>query len=364
MVMEISPAEVKHNIDVENIHIVNKNEVNKVTKWSWACRKLNNFNTFEIDTASVAAPSVGDAAIFKVSRIGMHKSLVTSSNKRMRLYLGDLIVGVFGNRYATDALEGEVENLKDLSLLTSGGMVGTVKSRHHSVGRPTQLSFVSFLRDTTVKKVNLKEISFKISETTSHLKNMIIVVGSGMSSGKTTTCRKTIKSFSEMGLRVAACKLTGSISNRDQDEMISASAVHTSDFSDYGFPSTYKCDREELLDLFNTMTSDIEKYNPDVTIMEIADGVLQRETQMLLSDPIIQKSVKGVIVTAGNAPSALYTTAYLKDKGYNIIAVSGSMTSSPLYVREFEQQSDIQVISSAKNRKNMASTLSKFIALS
>ena len=35
--------------------------------------------------------------------------------------------------------------------------------------------------------------------------------------------------------------------------MLSASAVHVTDFSDYGFPSTYKCESEELLVLFETM---------------------------------------------------------------------------------------------------------------
>ena len=44
-----------------------------------------------------------------------------------------------------------------------------------------------------------------------------------MNSGKTTTCRKLIKSFSVKETRIAACKLTGSVSNRDQDEMMSAS---------------------------------------------------------------------------------------------------------------------------------------------
>ncbi|MBA3750425.1 MAG: hypothetical protein H0X03_05940 [Nitrosopumilus sp.] len=363
MVIEISPTDINGNIDIEDTNIIIKNVTNKIKRWSWACRILNSFDSFELDTSSVSVPTVGDIAIFKVSRIGLHKHIVTSSNKRLRIYLGDLIVGVFGNRYATDALEGEVEGLSDLSLLTAGGMVGTVKSRHHSVSRPTQLSFVSFLNDASGQKINLKQIKFKKIQPSNHLKNIIVVVGSGMSSGKTTTCRKIIKSLSEMGLKVAACKLTGSISNRDQDEMISASAGYTIDFSDYGFPSTYKCDQDELLDLFNTMVSDIQKVNPDVTIMEIADGVLQRETQMLLSNPKIQESVKGVVITADNAPSALYTVAYLKNKGYNVIAVSGTMTSSPLYVREFEQNSDIQVISSAQNRKKMSSTLSKFIVI-
>lgn len=318
-------------------------------RWSWACRILDTNSTFEIAHADNIndIPNAGDVALFKVLNIGSHKQIVSTANKKIRVYRGDLFVGVFGNRYATDAYEGEVEGLKNLSLLTAGGMVGTVKSKNKSIGNPTDVLFLGFLKDMTDQRINLKHLKFKKAEPISQFRNIIVIIGSGMNSGKTTTCRKLIKSFSEKGTRIAACKLTGSVSNRDQDEMFSASPLFTIDFSDYGFPSTYKCELDELLALFKTMLSDIEKVNPKIVIMEIADGVLQRETKMILNSPLFQQWVRNIIVTADSAPSALYTTAYLKKIGYNVIAVSGAMTSSPLYMKEFEQNSDIPVISSA-----------------
>ena len=75
---------------------------------------------------------------------------------------GDLFIGVFGNRYATDAYEGEMEGLKNLSLLTAAGMVGTVKSKNRSMGNPTDVIFLGFLRDVATKRVNLKQ--FKVQE--------------------------------------------------------------------------------------------------------------------------------------------------------------------------------------------------------
>jgi len=209
---------------------------------------------------------------------------------------------------------------------------------------------LGFLRDVaTEQRVNLKSLNFKKSEPSYDFRNIVVIVGSGMNSGKTTTCRKLIKAFSEKESRIAACKLTGSVSNRDKDEMFSASPAYTIDFSDYGFPSTYKCELNELLELFKTMISDIEKMNPRLIIMEIADGILQRETKMILNSPVFKRWVKNILVTADTAPSALYTTEYLKKKGYNVIAVSGTMTSSPLYMKEFEQNSPIPIISSASD---------------
>ena len=318
-------------------------------RWSWACRILENDHTYEIDTShNYDIPNAGDVALFKVSNIGYHKHIMTTANKKTRIYRGDSFIGVFGNRYATDAYEGEIEGFKDLSLLTAGGMVGTVKSKVRSIGNPTDVIYLGLLIDASSgQKVNLKHFKFKKSEPSPHLRNIIAIMGSGMNSGKTTTCRKLIKSFSGKGIKIAACKLTGSVSNRDQDEMLSASPLSTIDFSDYGFPSTYKCDLEELLDLFKTMISDIEKLNPNLVIMEIADGILQRETSMLLTSPLFQRWIKNVIVTADSAPSALYTTETITKMGYNVIAVSGAITSAPLHMREFEQHSRIPIISSA-----------------
>jgi GTP-binding protein EngB required for normal cell division len=340
-------------------HTITK--TSETIRWGWACRLLDDTDSkFEINIAAPHnEPIAGDVALFKVSHVGENRALVTNTNKRMRIYVGDLIVGVFGNRYATDAFEGEIEGIRNLSLLTASGMVGTLKSRHHSVGKPTSLSFVGFLQSMTGQRVNLKQIKFNKSQPKSFLKNLIIVIGSGMNSGKTTVCRKMIKALTEMGNKVAACKLTGSVSHRDQYEMTSAAAAYTIDFSDYGFPSTYKCDKQELIDLFNTMLADIEKINPDVTIMEIADGLLQRETSLLLSEPLIKESAKGIFLSADSAPSALFAVEYLKRLQYNVIGVSGVMTSSPLYTREFQMNSDIPVISSASNESKMFSILTK-----
>ncbi len=90
--------------------------------------------------------------------------------------------------------------------------------------------------------------------------------------------------------------------------MVSASAIYVTDFSDYGFPSTYKCEENELLSLpLNSCYMIWKNLKPDIIIMEIADGVLQQETNFLLNEPSFQKKVSGLAVAADNAPSALST---------------------------------------------------------
>jgi hypothetical protein len=88
------------------------------------------------------------------------------------------------------------------------------------------------------------------------------------------------KALLRLGLRVAACKVTGSISHRDLNELRATGVHDVRDFSDYGFPSTYLCENAELIDLFEAILTDAAIASPDIVVMEIADGLLQRETQM------------------------------------------------------------------------------------
>lgn len=288
--------------------------------------------------------------------------MVTKDEKKLRLYENDLFVGVFGNRYATDGFEGRVRTLDKLSMLTGAGMVGTVRYRHQSMKRSTKLNFAGFLIDQNKKRINLKTMNFHKQPILKQIpQNLILVVGSGMNSGKTTTASKLINGLSKEGIKIAACKLTGSVSNRDKNELSSASANHIVDFSDYGFPSTYLCKKEELQTLFRTMLAEIEQKSPDVVVVEIADGILQRETKMILKDKEIQSITKGIILAADSAPSALFSSEQLQKYGYQIIAVSGAITSSPLSSKEFEKNSDIKLVSSVDSGTYLSNSVLEFI---
>jgi len=323
--------------------------------WSWACRKVDTSARIRLEESASPAPVAGDVALVRVESTDFHKHITTAENRRLRLYPGAQFVGVFGNRYAAAAFEAEVQGTANLNMLTGAGMIGTVKSKHYQVAEPTRLSLVGFLRDTNGGRLNLKQRLFHPTPERRLPRNLIYIVGSGMNSGKTTTAARMIKSLCNLGIDVAACKLTGSVSNRDQDEMTAAGEHPVIDFSDFGFPSTYLCPKEELLQLFYAMMNELAPRDPDVVLVELADGLLQRETAMLLSTPEIQKASRGVILAAGGSLSALWGVDRLRRLGHTVVAVSGKFTSSPLSMREFtENDSNIPVASSADNGDELA----------
>ena len=97
-------------------------------KWSWSCRGLGPRH-LHLPCQDIGDPRVADVALLQVRDVGHHTRIANADGEKVRLYPEDLLVGVFGNRYATNAFEGEVGGTEDLHLLTDAGMIGTVRSR-------------------------------------------------------------------------------------------------------------------------------------------------------------------------------------------------------------------------------------------
>lgn len=315
-----------------------------VMKWPWSIKMIDQRIPLSL-TKKIKPPEMGDVALVRVKEIGYHRKIIMANGDRLRLHKGDIIAGVFGNRYATDAYEAEVKDLEDLHILTNAGMIGTVLSKRQTFKSPTTLSFMGYLSNENGDIINTKTGKvLSVAAPTTH--NIIFVVGTSMNSGKTTTATRLTKGFIDKGHCVSVCKLTGSICPGDQMEFQSIFPDDIRVFSDYGLPSTYLTSKEELIALFHNMITDAMRVSPDVIIVEVADGILQRETQMIMKDPEIRKYIKGVIITATCAPSALFTMDQIIALGHKVIGVSGLMTTKPLCVKEFKAFSTTPVFSS------------------
>ena len=85
--------------------------------------------------------------IARVEVLGQHGCLEDRHARRVRLYGDYLVVGVLGNRYATDFYGGYVPAGPRTHLLTASGVIGTVASSHARRGEPTALEVIGALAD-------------------------------------------------------------------------------------------------------------------------------------------------------------------------------------------------------------------------
>ena len=137
-------------------------------------------------------------------------------------------------------------------------------------------------------------------------------------------------------MKVSAAKFTGTGAGSDYRTLVDAGADPVYDFIDAGYVSTYRVRREALLDIAMTLGSEMSATRPDVIIIEVADGLLQRETARLFSTQAFTDWVDGVIFAANDALGALSGVSWLTARQLPVFAITGVLTSSPLAQREAE----------------------------
>ena len=143
---------------------------------------------------------------------------------------------------------------------------------------------------------------------------------------------------------MAFIKLTGTCYTKDKDLVYDCGADVSIDFVDAGFPSTYMIEEEELLHLYQTLLDQLAPENPDYIVMEIADGLVQRETELLLRNKGFMDTIHKVVFSGGDSLAAFWGVSFLEQLGYRPAVVSGRFTMSPLLIQEVQLRLDIPVL--------------------
>src|SRR5207245_5126411 len=91
-----------------------------------------------------------------------------------------------------------------------------------------------------------------------------------------------IRGLAASGRRVGAAKLTGTASGRDFGAYRDAGAAPVFDFLDAGWASTARCSPAEVRDIVDLLADHLRAAPVDWAVLEVADGLLQPETNDLL----------------------------------------------------------------------------------
>lgn len=291
-------------------------------------------------------PAQGDLVVARVVSLGQHHALEDQHGRRVRLYVGDLVVGAFGNRYATDFYEGYVPDGPHTHLLTAGGVIGTVASSHGRRGAPTALEVIGALADTTGMSLNLTDVVHLNPPVADPPPATVVVVGSSMNAGKTTTVAGIVRGWVLAGLTVGAGKVTGSGSGKDRWVYVDAGAHAIVDFLDFGMPSTFGYRTEHLITTGRHIRNELASQGATHVALEIADGLLQPQTHELLS--ALPGFADSVLLAVTDALGAVGGLRVLDAAGVSVAALSGIVSASPLASREAEDATGLPVISPAE----------------
>lgn len=283
------------------------------------------------------APQAGDLVLARIASLGQHQRLESPHGRRAQLYKGDEIVVAYGERYAPDQFEAIIPaDLGRCDLVAGGGVAGKVLSSHARMKRATRIQPIGLIADSFGRPVNLAQHALPLRALRDRRPQVIAVAGTSMNAGKTTTAAGLIHGLSRAGLKVAATKVTGTGSGGDVWSMVDAGASRVLDFTDMGHASTAGLPHERIEAVALSLIAHAAAEGADAVVVEIADGVLQRETAALLAAPAFRAAIDGVLFAAGDALGAVGGRDWLLAQGHNVVGVSGLVSASPLATREAE----------------------------
>lgn len=296
-------------------------------------------------------PIAGDVGIFEVITLGRHEAIQGEDKRITAIFENDYIMAAFADRYATSQFEGYVPTfpMELYDILGAGGAIGVVKSKNALLKdiEPTKIRMIGYCCDETGKVINTKWYQKQRFSFTGEVPNnakVILSVGSTMDSGKTTTAAHVARGLKISGKKVTFIKFTGTCFTKDKDFVYDCGADVAIDFSDIGFPSTYMCEKEDLLDLYQSLLANIADEKPDYIVMEIADGLMQRETNFLLRSKEFMATIHSVVFSCGDSLSAFQGYDTLHQWGITPALISGRFTMSPLLIDEVKNNCSVPVL--------------------
>ncbi len=197
------------------------------------------------------------------------------TGRMVEVMAADRAIGALGERCAT--LEGvgswsDVGSDGRMHALTSGGLFGRATSTSTLLPPLMTLRYAGHVMRNG-EKVCMRDF---VVPTPSRTLNapVVLLMGTSMSAGKTTTGRLVIHELKSAGLKVTAAKLTGAGRYRDILSFRDAGADQVLDFVDAGLPSTV-VPEDRFREAMDYMLARIAATAPDVVVVESGASPLE-----------------------------------------------------------------------------------------
>lgn len=290
------------------------------------------------------APKAGDLVLARVLEIGSHSRIELPTGRRAMLQPGDEILLAYGNRYAPDQYEAYVpEDLSACHMVAAGGIAGRAITWHERLSGPTSIEPIGVICGTDGNAVNLRQ--FRVLEQSGNLPSATFAVfGSSMNAGKTITAASLVKGFATAGFSVGALKITGTAAGGDPWLMRDYGAKEVLDFTDAGFATTFREPVSSIVSGAQSLLRKLGSEGCEVAVIEVADGIYQKETSQLVAHPLIKLLVDGVFFAAADALGAVLGVSKLENCGHSVLGVSGAVMRSPLASAEAGSQIEVPVL--------------------
>ena len=234
---------------------------------------IEPFDTGILDRADWAT---GD---FVVGRVVGERNRVhaceTKSGRMTEVVRGDLLIGALGRRAATLEGVGDWRAVTDdlrLEALTSAGLLARATSTSPMLPDLMELDYLGHVMRQG-RKLNMTDFVAPAPPRKLEIP-VILLIGTSMSSGKTTAGQVIIRALKYLGVDAVGAKLSGAARYRDILRFRDAGARCILDFVDVGLPSTV-CSEARFRPAFELMLAKIAAWEAQVLVAEAGASPLE-----------------------------------------------------------------------------------------
>lgn len=297
---------------------------------------------FEVHPLPRAQWATGDYVVGEViSPSGNHLVVELPTGRMMEVMEGDLLVGAFGVRRATLEAVGEWQSIGEdgvMQAMTEGGLFGRVTSQSFLSPPMASMTYQGHVfRDN--QKVSMQDFVSDVS-TVDYQCPTVMVVGTSMSCGKTTSIRSIISQLKKLDLKVVGVKFAGAGQYHDILSMEDAGADAIFDFVDVGLPSTV-CPEEQFRVSIQQLLAKISAEKPDVVVAEAGASPLEPYNGTVVLDEI-KEQICCTVICASEPYSVL---ALIQSFGLHPDLISGVATSDSAGVELVEKLTGVKALS-------------------
>jgi hypothetical protein len=302
----------------------------------------------------------------------VYNQIETIGDKFVMAKLGDVLVGVLGERMALKGYSGQVpEKISvgdTLHILNMGGIVGACLSDHPDLGPALQVKVRGAVmtgtarNDGKLKHACIQDNALRPVDNLASSAPIVIVSGTAMDTGKTWAASHIVKGLSSMGFRVAAGKATGASLMRDVRTMKKHGAIATATFTDIGVVSSTG---KPMCSIAKALIGHLNESEPDVIVLELGDGLIgYYGVEEILKDRQIQGHVAAHVVTASDLVGAWAARELFKTRfNASICAISGPVTDNAVGKQYIEQVLGLPAINARDREYALAGHISRNLAL-
>lgn len=281
---------------------------------------------FQVAAAERARWATGDYVVGEVTRTRRTSLIEVTTGRMTEVAVGDQIVGALGVRAATLEAVGHWRDIPEdgsMQAMTAAGIMGRVTSQSTFIPDPVRLRYLGHVRrDSQLVKMS-DFVPPSTGETVALGFPVLLLIGTSMSSGKTSSAKVIIRRLKRKGLRVIGAKLTGAGRYHDILAMSDAGADGIFDFVDQGLPSTV-CDEAEFRQNLRGLLARIADAKPDVLVAEAGASPLEPYN----GDAAVDELGNSVRCTVLSASDPYAVVGVIKGFGFRPDFVSGVATST------------------------------------